>query len=196
MQDPFQTQVTRHLNAFGSSSSEIPEGFLSLLYQELRRLAQGQMSRQRDDHILQPTALVNEAWMKIRPEAGERSWEDRRHFFRVAVRAMRSVLVDHARAQLSAKRGGGAAPLPLDEALQLTPDSAEPVLELDGALERLEQADPQLAELVQLRFFAGLSHEEIAGHLEVSVRTVERRWRTARLWLMDDLGDESDEGNG
>lgn len=188
MQDPFQSQVTSHLNAIGKPESAPPEGFIALLYGELRRLAQGQMSRQRGDHTLQPTALVNEVWMRIRPESGEHSWESRRHFFSAAVKAMRSVLVDHARAQLATKRGGGLKPLPLDEALQVTAEDAGSVLELDGALDRLELADAPLAELVQLRFYAGLSHEEIAGQLDVSVRTVERRWRAAKLWLMDDLG--------
>lgn len=187
MQDLFLSQVTNHLNAIGKPDSETPEGFVALLYGELRRLAQGQMSRQREDHTLQPTALVNEVWMRIQPESGEHSWESRRHFFRAAVKAMRSVLIDHARSQLAAKRGGGIKPLPLDEALRVTEEDAGSVLELDSALDRLEAADAPLAELVQLRFYAGLSHEEIAGQLDISVRTVERRWRAAKLWLMDDL---------
>jgi RNA polymerase sigma factor (TIGR02999 family) len=153
-------------------------------------MAQSQMSRQRGDHILQPTALVNEVWMKIRPESGTHSWENRRHFFRAAVKAMRSVLVDQARSQLAAKRGGGEKPLSLDESLHIRAENASSILELDGALDRLEQQDASLAELVQLRFYAGMTHEEIAAQLGVSVRTVERRWSAARLWLLDCLGPE------
>jgi RNA polymerase sigma-70 factor (ECF subfamily) len=187
MHDPFQSQVTAILNSMGKGETAAPEEFVSLLYGELKRMAQAQMSRQREDHTLQPTALVNEVWIKIRPESGTQSWEDRRHFFRAAVLAMRSVLVDHARGQLAVKRGGGEKPVSLDEALHFQAENAESVLELDGSLSRLESVDPALAELVQLRFFAGLTHEEIAEQLDVSVRTIERRWRAARLWIMDDL---------
>ena len=115
------------------------------------------------------------------------AWDSRRQFFAAAIKAMRSVLVDHARARLAEKRGGGKRPVSLENAQELTFEDAGWVLEMKEVLELLEQEDADLAELVQLRFFAGMSHEQIAAHQEVTVRTVERRWRAARLWLMDKL---------
>ncbi|HIF42477.1 MAG TPA: RNA polymerase subunit sigma [Planctomycetes bacterium] len=190
MGDPFPTQVTTILNGMSKEDSSTPEDFVALLYGELKQMAKIQMVRQRGDHTLQPTALVNEIWMRIQPESGKHSWESRRHFFRAAACAMRSVLVDHARGRQAAKRGGGEKPVPLNENIHVAAEDADSILELDGALVRLEAEDPDLAELVQLRFYAGMAHDEIADQLNVSVRTVERRWRAAKLWLLDDLSEE------
>jgi RNA polymerase sigma-70 factor (ECF subfamily) len=190
MGDLLQTQVTAILNGMGKEDSSTPEDFVALLYGELKQMANIQMVRQRGDHTLQPTALVNEIWMRIQPESEEHSWESRRHFFRAAACAMRSVLVDHARGRQAAKRGGGEKPVPLNEDIHVAAEDADSILELDGALGRLEAEDPDLAELVQLRFYAGMAHDEIADQLNVSVRTVERRWRAAKLWLLDELSEE------
>jgi len=179
---------TRLINRLGRHDQKAPEDFLEFLHAELSRIARSQAGP-RDSALLQPTALVHEAWLKLVPDGRESNFNDRRHFFGTAARAMRSIVIDRARSQASARRGGPRRPLPLDEALCVGPQDAEEVLALDVALERLERVDPELFELVQLRFFAGLSHEDIASHLEVSVRTIERRWRTARLWLLDNLQD-------
>lgn len=189
MDSSFEDQVTSILNSLGSARDEVSPEFVALLYAELKQLARSQMARQAQGHTLQPTALVNEVWMRVRPDEGDKSWESRRHFFRAAVLAMRSVLVDHARAKLADKRGGGVRPASLDKALEVSAEDAGWVLELESVLDLLEEEDPTLAELVQLRFYAGLSHEEIAAHSGVSLRTVERRWRSARLWLLDRLGE-------
>jgi RNA polymerase sigma factor (TIGR02999 family) len=188
MDSSFEEQVTSILNTLGSARDEVSPEFVALLYAELKQLARSQMARQAADHTLQPTALVNEVWLRVRPEESTKSWESRRHFFRAAVMAMRSVLVDHARAKLADKRGGGARPISLDQAFEVSIEDPGWVLELEAVLEKLEREDSTLAEVVQLRFYAGLSHEEIAAHCGVSVRTVERRWRAARLWLLDRLG--------
>jgi RNA polymerase sigma factor (TIGR02999 family) len=171
--------------------ASIPEDFVALLYGELKQMAKIQMVRQRADHTLQPTALVNEIWMRVQPDSEEHSWESRRHFFKAAACAMRSVLVDHARGRQAIKRGGGEKPVSLNEEIHMGDEDVDSVLELDEALSRLEAEDPDLAELVQLRFYAGMAHEEIADQLNVSVRTVERRWRAAKLWLLDDLSEEA-----
>jgi len=189
MDSPFEDQFTSILNRLESSSEEAQSELVALIYAELKQLARSQMARQAEGHTLQPTALVNEVWMRVRPGEADKNWKSRRHFFQAAVLAMRSVLVDHARAKLAEKRGGGVRAASLDEALEVSAEDAGWVLELDSALEQLEKDDPTLAELVQLRFYAGLSHEEIAAHSEVSIRTVERRWRAARLWLLDRLGE-------
>lgn len=187
MDPDIDSDFTKLLNRLGQEDQTAPEEFLSLVHGHLRRLAAFQAPVGSRDATLQPTALVHEAWMKLAPPGSERSFNDRRHFFRVAVRAMRSILIDHARAQAAEKRGSGKRPLSLDESLCVGSEEAEQMLELDLALEKLERVDPDLFELVQLRFFGGLSHEDIAAHLELSTRTVERRWKTARLWLMDSL---------
>jgi len=196
--DSFENQYTKLLNRIGARDTTPPEEFVALLYDELRSLARAQVRGPRGQQALQPTALVHEAWMKLARPEREIDWNDRRHFFRTAVQAMRSVLVDFARSRGAQKRGGGRQPLVLDEALHVSAENAEHLLELDAALEKLEALDPELSEVVQLRFFAGLSHEELATHLEVSVRTIERRWRAARLWLLDALqeGDGDEEGEG
>ncbi|HJM56610.1 MAG: RNA polymerase subunit sigma [Planctomycetes bacterium] len=191
MSDPFQTQMTAILNGMSKDDASIPEDFVALLYGELKQMAKIQMVRQRADHTLQPTALVNEIWMRVQPDSEEHSWESRRHFFKAAACAMRSVLVDHARGRQAIKRGGGEKPVSLNEEIHMGDEDVDSVLELDEALSRLEAEDPDLAELVQLRFYAGMAHEEIADQLNVSVRTVERRWRAAKLWLLDDLSEEA-----
>lgn len=156
---------------------------------ELRRLAARQLDRQEPGHTLQTTALVNEAWLRLAPLG----YEGREHFLAVAARAMRSVLVDHARRKRADRRGGGAVRLELDEALVGFEAGAEDLVALDAALAELESADPTLASIVELRFFAGLSNPEVARVQGTSLRSVERGWRAARAWLRTRLDPESPE---
>lgn len=182
-----EVEITRLLNEAGGGRGALGDKLVTALCSHLQQLARSHMARQGGDHTLQPTALVNEVWIRVKPGQQDRAWESRRQFFAAAIKAMRSVLVDHARARLADKRGGGKRPVSLENAQELTFEDAGWVLEMKDVLELLEQEDADLAELVQLRFFAGMSHEQIAAHQEVTVRTVERRWRAARLWLMDKL---------
>ena len=167
------------------------EEAVARLHDELRRLAVGQLARQRAGHTLQPTALANEAWLRLFGGVEPR-FEGRRAFFALASRVMRTVLVDHARAHGAAKRGGGRERLSVSISLAADEDAARPedaldLLDLEAALGELEAVDPELARLVELRFFGGLSHAAIAETLEVTERTIERRWRLARAWLLDRL---------
>lgn len=157
---------------------------VELLYGELRALAAAQLRGTRGE-TLRPTALVHEAWLRL---AGADDFSDRRHFFAVAAKAMRSVLVDHVRAKRTQKRGGGEEASPLDETVAFLEGNDTDLLDLNDALAELEREDAELARLVELRFFGGLSHEEIAGAEGTSLSTIERRWRLARAWLARRLG--------
>lgn len=163
-----------------------PPGALDALYaqvyDQLRRLAHDQRARQGASETLNTTALVHEAYLRL-AESDAAAWNDRNHFLALAARAMRFVVVDHARARVAEKRGGGARPVSLDEEQLPPPDRAEELLAIDEALTRLEANDPRLGQLVQLRFFAGLDYEEIAGVVGRSVPTVKRAWARARAWL-------------
>ncbi|MEX1025601.1 MAG: ECF-type sigma factor [Planctomycetota bacterium] len=181
--DPAATLLRRLADGDAAAADDL----LPLVYAELHQLARRAMDGQRPDHTLQATALVNEAFIKLihldRP-----SWESRRHFLQVAAKAMRAVLVDHARARSTAKRGAGQRPLPLNEGTWVAPDAdGAAVIALHEALERLAALDPPLAQLVELRYFTGLSVEETAEVLGISARTVKRHWRAARAWLLREL---------
>jgi RNA polymerase sigma factor (TIGR02999 family) len=159
---------------------------MPLVYAELRQVAGRLMARERPGHTLQPTALVNEAFVRLF-EDESLGWENRAHFFGIASRAMRQVLVDRARARAAAKRGGGRVRVTLDSRLPV----GEPAVELqalDDALTRLAAVDPELERLVDLRYFGGLSIEEAARVLDVSPATVKRRWALARAWLAREMG--------
>jgi RNA polymerase sigma factor (TIGR02999 family) len=156
------------------------------VYAELRTIARRQLRRSAPADTLSTTALVHEAYLKFSKQA-KWSVENRRHFYALAARAMRSVVIDHARRRGRVKRGGARVAVELDEQLVAVPERAEDLLAVDEALSRLESADPDLAQLVEWRFFAGLSVEEIAGLLDISDRTVKRRWRSARAFLYQDL---------
>lgn len=165
----------------GAGDRAAAEELLRVVYGELRELAASALSRERAGHTLQPTALVHEAWLRLAgPDAG---WNGRGHFFGAAARAMRQVLVDHARARNAAKRGGGRAAVELDEALLAWESRALDLLALDEALAELARVDERAVRIVELRFFAGLEMDEVARALELSLPTVERGWRMARLWL-------------
>ena len=155
----------------------------SLVYEELHALAERQMGRQGGDHTLQATALVNEAYLRLFGH----EWRNREHFLCVAAKAMRSILVDHARKKKSKKRDGGGRRISLDELAETYTRSARDLMELDEALDRLGEVDPELVRLVELRFFGGLTMEETASLLDISVRTAQREWGVARAWLWREM---------
>jgi len=159
------------------------------MYGELRRVAARYLRRERRNHTLQPTALVHEAWMRLQNQR-DAQWQGRTHVLAVGAQAMRRLLVDHGRHQKRDKRGGGASPLALDDVLNAAATGGAPVedlLTVEAALTRLETIDTRAAQVVSLRFFAGMSNPEIAEHLGVSVRTVEGDWAHARAWLKREL---------
>lgn len=185
--------VTRILAAASRGDRQAAEALLPMVYDQLRRLAGQYLRGQAPGHTLQPTALVHEAYLKV-AGSDDASWTDRGHFFAVAAVAMRHILVNHAKAKRREKRGGGRARRPIDEVAVQVEERAIDLLALDEALARLEEADPQQARIVELRFFGGLSVEETARALKISVRTVHREWTTARLWLHGEVakGDRID----
>ena len=169
------------------------EELFPLIYRELRKVAGRYLARERRNHTLQPTALVHEAWMKLQNDRGG-EWQGRTHGLALGAQAMRRLLVDHGRHQKRDKRGGGIKPLSLDEVMNAGGTAAVPIedlLTLEAALTRLEAVDPRAAQVVVLRFFAGMTSPETADHLGVSVRTVEADWTHARAWLMRELSGES-----
>lgn len=173
-------EVTGLLRAWSTGDAEAPERLLPLVYAELRRLAAAQMRRERSDHTLQPTALVHEAYVKLVDQ--RLAWKDRGHFFGIAARAMRQVLVDHARRKQAQKRSGGLE-VPIESAEPAVAPRTLDLLALDQALHRLAELDARQARLVELRVFAGLTVEEAAGVLECSPATASRDYRHAEAWL-------------
>lgn len=185
-------EITRLLNAWGAGDQNAAEKLFPLIERELHDIAQEHMRQQPPGHILQTTALVNEAYMKL---AGGRikSWKDRGHFFAVASMAMRHILVDYARKELSGKRGSGRSALPLDEALAIPVQQSAWLVALDEALRSFAKLDPRAAQVVELRLFGGLSVEETAKALGVSKATVHNDSKAARLWLTRAISGRSDE---
>jgi RNA polymerase sigma factor (TIGR02999 family) len=161
-----------------------------VVYADLRAAARAQLRHERPDHTLQATALVHEAYMRLLGGAYP-SWNDRQHFFRAAAEAMRRILVEHARRRARVKRGGNPIRVTLTDVASLTQQDPAEVLALDTAIRRLEKQDPTAADIVRLRYFAGLSVEETAKMLELSERTVKREWAFARAWLFEALGGPS-----
>jgi RNA polymerase sigma factor (TIGR02999 family) len=178
--------VTALLRAWGDGDDDALEQLTPLVETELRRLARAYMARERRDHTLQATALVNEAFLRL-TEARRVRWQDRAHFLGISARLMRRVLVDHARARGYRKRGGGAERVTLAEGLVASPALALDVVALDRALDTLAAADVRKSRVVELRYFGGLSVEETAEVLHVSPDTVKRDWRLAKLWLLHEL---------
>jgi RNA polymerase sigma factor (TIGR02999 family) len=174
--------MTQILDAVGSGEREAAERLLPLVYEELRRLAAAKMAQQPPGQTLQATALVHEAWLKL-SSCGPSGWRGRQHFFRAAAEAMRQILIDRARRRLCLRHGEHTQRLNLDEIEIAAPEKEEVLLQLDEALTELRAVSPERAEIVNLRFFAGLSEPEIAGILDVSERSVQRQWSYARAWL-------------
>lgn len=190
-QAPASPEVTRLLARVREGGEDALEALLPVVYGELRRLAAGALRRERRDHTLEPTALVHEAWLRL-VDQRSRDWENRSHFLAIAATAMRRVLVHHAEKVRASKRGGDRRRVTLVDAPEELTEQGLEVLALDEALTRLEAHDPRKARVVELRFFSGLEHTEIAAALGVTTRTVERDWRMARAWLARELG--RDEG--
>ncbi len=174
--------VTHLLIDWSRGNAAALEQLLPIVHVELRRLARRELRRERIDHTLQPTALVNELYLRL-VEQRRASWENRAQFFAVAAQIMRRILVDHARAQLAAKRGGALPRVTLSDAGDLGAEPALEVLEIDEALTQLAQLDPDQARIVELRFFADLTVEETAHVMGSSPRTIKREWRLAKAWL-------------
>jgi RNA polymerase sigma factor (TIGR02999 family) len=184
--------TTLLLKRMASGDSGAADELFPMLYGELHSLARGYMAGERRHHTLQPTALIHEAWLRLfGPDP--QPYQNRGHFVGVAARAMRRVLIDHARKRGAEKRGGEAERLPLDVALDLFEDSGPDLLVLDEALERLAGFDPELSRMVELRYFGGVSAAEIAEGLGVSTRTVERGLKTAQAWLRAEMGPEDEQ---
>lgn len=180
--------TTRLLQRLAEGDGEAGERLLPLVYDELYELARRYMAREKTHHTLQATALIHEAWIRLTHDESPQ-WSNREQFVGVAARAMRRVLVDHARRRDARKRSGSAERLPFEALLELYEESGPPMVELDEALAKLAEVDPQLVRIVELRFFVGASNEDIARALGVSTRTVERGWKTAQAWLRAELGE-------
>lgn len=182
--DPKDVTATLHAAAAGDPAAV--ERLFPVVYEELRRRAAAYLRRERPDHTLQPTALAHEAYLKLAAQEGLRV-HDRAHFMALAARAMRSILVDHARRRRAQKRGGGRTPASLDSALVVSGPDAEAFDDLDRALTDLARRSERQARVVELRYFGGLTVEEVATVLDASPATVKRDWITARAWLYREL---------
>jgi RNA polymerase sigma factor (TIGR02999 family) len=183
MQTP---DVTMLLDSWSKGDQNALDQLTPVVYDELRRLAASYMRRERQDHTLQSTALVNEAYLKLVDQKNV-VWQNRAHFFGIAAQMIRRILVDHARAHKAEKRGGGAGVLSLDEAIGVPERRDVEILSLNDALTRLTELDPQQGRIVELRFFTGLSIEETAEVVGVSPATVKREWASARAWLFREI---------
>lgn len=184
---PQPGEITRILAEMRNGDPSAVNRLAPAAYQELRKLAHAYLRRERPDHTLQPTALVNEAYLRMVAKS-DQTFENRAHFFGVAASAMRHILVDWARSKHTEKRGGNAPALSLDEGLVATNDNFMQLLSLHEALERLAKLSPRQAQVVEMRFFGGLSVEEIAQAMNVATRTIIREWVVAQAWLQRELG--------
>jgi RNA polymerase sigma factor (TIGR02999 family) len=190
------SEVTRILSAIEQGDPRAAEQLLPLVYEDLRRLAAQKLAQERPGQTLQATALVHEAYLRlVEPETG-RHWNGRAHFFRAAAEAMRRILVDRAREKQSQKRGGSWKQVELEAAADVAEDPSDDVVAINDALELFAQHDPVKADLVKLRYFAGLSVEEAANLLGISRATADRYWRYARTWLYCALTRQSPPGGG
>jgi RNA polymerase sigma-70 factor (ECF subfamily) len=179
-------EITRLLGALGQGQPESEARLIDLTYRELRKIAAGHMRRERSGRSLQTTDLVHEAYLRLVDQAAT-PWRDRAHFFQVAAHVMRQILIDRARKRRAGKRGGGVPEISLDRALDIAEAHSGDLLLLERALARLEAADARQCQVVEMRFFAGMSEDDIAEVLGVSARTVNREWRMARAWLYKEL---------
>src|SRR6201992_497074 len=181
-----ESDVTRLLKDWSEGDAVALESLKPLVFGDLRQIARPQLMQERADHTLQPTALVNEVYLRL---YGQRSvhWESRGQFYSFAAMLMRRILVDHAKSRLTAKRGKGVANLPLDEEILAPEQSGIDIIALDEALSRLAEFDERMSRIVELRFFIDLSNEEIAEVVGLSLTSVKREWRAAKLWLFNEM---------
>jgi len=187
-------QVTELLKAMRAGDGQAAENLLPLVYAELHRLAKAYMRRERPDHTLQATALINEAYLRLVGE--DIDWNSRAHFVGLAAHVMRRVLVDYARTRNAEQRGGGLSRVEMQDELAISPQQLDEVAELDEALTRLEKKSPRQARVVELRYFGGLSVEQIATLLEIAPRSVKRDWALARIYLFRELRPEAKDAEG
>ena len=185
-----QQQVTQLLSEWRSGDASALEKLIPLVQPELQRLARHYMSRERPGHTLQATVLLDDAYLELADNSNPQ-WQNRAHFFAVAAQLMRRIMVRHARQRNAAKRGGGAIKVSLDECAALMPTRADELLALDEALEKLAAFDPRQAKVVEMRYFGGLTMDEIAEVLKIHVNTVTRDWIAARAWLFAALSGEA-----
>jgi RNA polymerase sigma factor (TIGR02999 family) len=180
-------EITMLLRQWSEGNDSAAQAVAPYIYNELHWLAGHYLRKERGNHTLQPTALVNEAWMRL-VDIHSPEFQNRKHFYAIAAKLMRQILVDHARQKLAGKRGGGAKEVSLNENVMCSEDSAHQYLALNDALDRLAKADPRKAQVIELRFFSGMTIEEIADYLHVSISTVMREQRFAEAWLSRFLG--------
>lgn len=180
------TEVTRLLRAWTDGDREALDQLTPKIYSELKRIARGQMFGQREGDTMQTTALVNEAYLRM-VDAKNVTVRDRLHFFAMSASLMRWILVDRARARIAGKRGGGAARVNLDEIPDLAPKRDNEIVALDAALEQLGKLDPRKVQVIEMRYFSGMSVEETAAALDVSPQTVMRDWKLAKAWLAHEM---------
>lgn len=179
-------EVTGLLLDWNNGQAEALERLMPLVYDELRHIAARYLRKERQDHTLQTTALVHEAYIRL-IDQNQANWQNRAQFFGVAAQMMRRILVDHARGHQADKRGGGAAKLSLDEAIEIADQKEVDLIALDDALNQLAQLDEQQCRVVELRFFAGLTVEEVAEVMKLSPATIKREWSMAKAWLHREL---------
>lgn len=189
-----RNDISTLLLAWSEGNQQALDRLTAIVYQELRRLAHRYMDRERPGHVLQTTALVNEAYMRL-VDYKRMQWQDRAHFFAVAAQVMRRILVDHARSH-NIRRGAGVQHVPLDDVAVVSADRTGDLVALDDAINELARLDPRKAQIIEMRFFGGLSVEETAAVLHVSAATVRRDWSIARLWLYRELGGGTSNGLG
>jgi RNA polymerase sigma factor (TIGR02999 family) len=185
-----QQRVTDLLVQWSQGDDRALAEITPLVYEELRRLAHHHMGGQRPNHTLQTTALINEVYLRLADQTNSR-WQNRAHFFAVAARAMRQILVSYARSQRAQKRGRGAVKVELDEAAIVSPEESKEIVDLHEALETLATLDSRKAQVVELKYFGGLTYDEIAEVLKISRVTVRRDWEFARVWLYTELHNAS-----
>lgn len=188
------TQITQLLQSWGQGDKSAIDRLIPLVYDELHRMARRYMSTEKPGHTLQATALVNEAYLRL-VDASQANWQNRTHFFAVSAQVMRRILVDWARSRQAAKRGNDIPMLELDEALAVPMQTGTNVVDVDDALKALALVDLRKSQIVELRFFGGLTVEETAEVLTISQETVHRDWKLAKSWLLRELGGEQPHGD-
>jgi RNA polymerase sigma factor (TIGR02999 family) len=188
MRDPLRSphEITQLLDEWSNGNQTALDKLYPLVYDELHKMARRYISRERQGHTLQTTALINEAYVRL-VDQKHVHWQNRAHFFAISAQIMRRILIDHARREHYAKRGGGAQKISLDEVAMVAVERASNLILLDEALTRLGEIDSRRSQVVELRYFGGLNNEEIAGVLKISENTVTRDWNMARAWLYQEL---------